>query len=1021
MARIRLFQWCVLKSTKDFIPFCKDTSEFYLEEINLYTENAWNKKLPDSTIYFDFILFLGSMVQYDCDTRDYFAYKYKNIYPMPDQTPRGGSMDSDLADEVSNLLKAIITNRETVLKNYYQGSTEFTYGELKLQTLLELVNRSKMKFANENNFIDCGSGISNLQAGVAITQSVNSSIGVEINPLIGSAGKLYLHSFYLLARFANYSFSPTIHIIGDFNNNALDNLYNAKASIFFVNNFLLNDNTTLKLLDKISDTELSTTGIILTLNIGVGLRKFDYFANRKFEKQKFTLKDCVSWTKLYMMCFIVVIINSYFYQMFFANNSVFGTLTGQKSKNKNKDEIAGTTVKKRDNLIPKEKHKGKRKTKDKGSANHRTDGTDTSARASKNLPKCTVPVSLKGNDKIVIKKRTKEKTKEKSKEVGKETVKEVLKDKTNKEEDSNNNIKLKTSKTLGNDVEPITKIVGTKTQVPEVKPSPSIETNAKMKMEMKVTVPELKQMLKTCGDCKSGLLTYDLARSILIKAMEATKEYFKAEPLKRDGVGLKYLTPNEVQFILHRVTDILEQESVVLEITVPPEGMVVLSDLHGSLVDLLYNFKTYGIPPKKMYLFLGDYVDKGEDEVPLMFLLFCLKATYPDKMLLLRGNHEIVDMNRQKKFPAHCKEFFGDVAYFRMLNYVMERLPICAFVNDSLLCVHGGVSQWMKSREQLKAIKRPIKLNLDLVTRLVISDMLWSDPLNDNFDDTATFMFSPTLRGCGWAFSDIGLEAILKKLKLKKLLRGHQVCELGFNVDFQDTCITVHTKSMKKNNAKSGVVILTNSENQTNTCPIIDTQNYYVKMSNANIINILDILITSFNGTKEDNYNEKVFSSTCKHCSSTNYFKEISDSRRTLVTHTQLNKFLGTLAYKKLYKEETGRILNTANQKLVQVQIKRFPIYLDFLACPDDQFLRDIDLIANEEMDIYAKLKSIVKEKGEVVKCLNPKYDVLPMLNLLERVTKRKFNFTADESDVSEGSGESSSSHSKTLTSDTEE
>lgn len=69
------------------------------------------------------------------------------------------------------------------------------------------------------------------------------------------------------------------------------------------------------------------------------------------------------------------------------------------------------------------------------------------------------------------------------------------------------------------------------------------------------------------------------------------------------------LTEAEVKMVCEKAKEILADESNVQPVRCP---VTVCGDIHGQFQDLLELFRIGGNSPDTNYLFMGDYVDRGE-------------------------------------------------------------------------------------------------------------------------------------------------------------------------------------------------------------------------------------------------------------------------------------------------------------------------------------------------------------------------------------------------------------------------
>lgn len=236
-------------------------------------------------------------------------------------------------------------------------------------------------------------------------------------------------------------------------------------------------------------------------------------------------------------------------------------------------------------------------------------------------------------------------------------------------------------------------------------------------------------------------------------------------------------TEDEVQTICDLATDIFIKEENVLYL---PSSITICGDVHGQLYDLFELLKIGGLPPYTNYLFMGDYVDRGFHSVETLTFLLCLKIKYPDRIFLLRGNHESRQITQVYGFFDECIRKYGSSTVWKLYTDLFDFLPIAAVIDNSIFCCHGGLSPSFVSLDQLRRINR----QQEVPHEGAMADILWSDP-----DDKNGWGASP--RGAGFIFGPDITQGFLEKNKLSCISRAHQLVQSGFCWNHENICVTV--------------------------------------------------------------------------------------------------------------------------------------------------------------------------------------------------------------------------------------
>ncbi|CAD7960761.1 unnamed protein product, partial [Amoebophrya sp. A120] len=327
-----------------------------------------------------------------------------------------------------------------------------------------------------------------------------------------------------------------------------------------------------------------------------------------------------------------------------------------------------------------------------------------------------------------------------------------------------------------------------------------------------------------------------------------------------------------VRYVTKQVQYLLLEESNVVTLNSP---ITLVGDVHGQIYDVLELFRVGGFAPSTNYLFLGDYVDRGNASVEVISLLSCLKLKYPNRVTLLRGNHETRQITQVYGFYLECQRKYaehpvGNVSscagdntggsttandtnpysvhrktstgsltsnpskddtskqigtnVWSYFTEMFDYLPITAVIDNTFFATHGGLSPSILNLDQIRVLDRFSEIPHDGP----LADLLWSDPDQDKVG----FNVSP--RGAGYIFGPDVAERFLHWNGLQHIVRAHQLCMQGHQVLFEEKLSTVWSAPnycYRFGNTASVLEIGDNS----NSCSSLE-QNYMQRTTTINSI-----------------------------------------------------------------------------------------------------------------------------------------------------------------------------------------
>jgi len=234
---------------------------------------------------------------------------------------------------------------------------------------------------------------------------------------------------------------------------------------------------------------------------------------------------------------------------------------------------------------------------------------------------------------------------------------------------------------------------------------------------------------------------------------------------------------NDINFVTTRAKELFKTLPNVIKVNTP---VTICGDIHGQFCDLMELFTINGAIPYTDYLFMGDYVDRGNQSVETVTYLFALKLRYPNSINLLRGNHECSGISQHFGFRDEVVSRYGNDDVWKIYTDTFNCLPLAAHVGSKILCVHGGLSPEINTIEDIQEIDRFRETPHDGP----MCDLMWSDP-------ASITGFIPSCRDAGFQFGEDITTSWNQRNGLLFTARAHQLVMGGLEWGHHDNIVTI--------------------------------------------------------------------------------------------------------------------------------------------------------------------------------------------------------------------------------------
>ena len=157
---------------------------------------------------------------------------------------------------------------------------------------------------------------------------------------------------------------------------------------------------------------------------------------------------------------------------------------------------------------------------------------------------------------------------------------------------------------------------------------------------------------------------------------------------------------------------------------------------------------------------------------------------YPDKVFLLRGNHETPIANMYYGFVSEvCMKYSPEL--YQEYCKVFSQLPYVIVANERIIALHGGIPNPVPTLECLRKSLKKGLIDIDERSPLEFQ-LLWNDP-REGIQE-----FLPSFRGYGiYLFGKKVFDQFMKSSGLELMIRAHEVFYEGYRYFFDGKLLSI--------------------------------------------------------------------------------------------------------------------------------------------------------------------------------------------------------------------------------------